>query len=58
MAGELSIAHKYVADSSDDQRMLMDLLEIFSGNGGSMATLGGLVSVKDEHINCTTTVPD
>ena len=53
MAGELSIAHKYVADSSDDQRMLMDLLEIFSGNGGSMATLGGLVSVKDERINCT-----
>lgn len=53
MAGESSTAHKYVAGSSDDQRMLMDLLEVFSGNGGSIATLGGLVSAEDKHVYCT-----
>ena len=50
MAGKSSTMQKYVACSSDDQRMLMDLLEVFFGNGGSISTFGGLISVKGKYI--------
>ena len=45
MAGALSIEHRYRAGSSDVQRMLVDLFDVFCGSG-SITTFGCLVSAE------------